>query len=95
MNFANAMYRAGSEKLTENGAFAYDSTAQGALLDLFSQIGALRPRTEDEIARKFAAAFKEDKLLATKMMFYACDIFFFSRRSSIINQPHITHIKGI
>ena len=74
MNFANAMYRAGSEKLTENGAFAYDSTAQGALLDLFSQIGALRPRTEDEIARKFAAAFKEDKLLATKMMFYAGDI---------------------
>ena len=74
MNFANAMYRAGSEKLTENGAFAYDSTAQGALLDLFSQIGALRPRTEDEIARKFAAAFREDKLLATKMMFYASDI---------------------
>ena len=74
MNFANAMYRAGSEKLTENGAFAYESTAQGALLDLFSQIGALRPRTEDEIARKFAAAFKEDKLLATKMMFYAGDI---------------------
>ena len=74
MNFANAMYRAGSEKLTENGAFAYESTAQGALLDLFSQIGALRPRTEDEIASKFAAAFKEDKLLATKMMFYAGDI---------------------
>ena len=74
MNFANAMYRAGSEKLTENGAFAYESTAQGALLDLFSQIGALRPRTEDEIARKFAAAFKEDKLLATKTMFYAGDI---------------------
>ena len=74
MNFANAMYRMGSEKLTENGAFAYDSTAQGAMLDLFSQIGALRPRTEDEIARKFAAAFKEDKLLATKMMFYAGDI---------------------
>ena len=74
MNFANAMYRAGSEKLTENGAFAYDSTAQGDLLDLFSQIGALRPRTESEIERKFAAAFKEDALLATKMMFYAGDI---------------------
>ena len=74
MNFANAMYRAGSEKLTENGAFAYDSTAQGALLDLFSQIGALRPRTESEIARKFAAAFREDALLATKMLFYAGDI---------------------
>ena len=74
MNFATAMYREGSTKLTENGAFAYDSTAQGALLDLFSQIGALRPRTESEITRKFAAAFREDALLATKMLFYAGDI---------------------
>ena len=74
MNFANAMYREGSTKLTENGAFAYDSTAQGALLDLFSQIGALRPRTDREIESKFAAAFRENKLLATKMLFYAGDI---------------------
>ena len=74
MNFAQAMHREGSTKLTENGAFAYNSTAQGDLLDLFSQIGALRPRTEREIERKFTAAFKEDKLLATKMMFYAGDI---------------------
>ena len=74
MNFADAMYREGSIKRTENGAFAYDSTAQGALLDLFSQVGALRPRTEREIENKFAAAFREDKLLATKMMFYAGDI---------------------
>lgn len=74
MNFANAMHREGSIKRTENGAFAYDSTAQGALLDLFSQIGALRPRTEREIEQKFAAAFCEDKLLATKMLFYAGDI---------------------
>ena len=74
MNFATAMHREGTHKLTENGAFAYDSTAQGALLDLFSQIGALRPRTEREIESKFAAAFREDKLLATKMLFYAGDI---------------------
>lgn len=74
MNFAQAMYREGTHKLTENGAHAYDSTAQGALLDLFSQIGALRPRTEREIEQKFAAAFREDKLLATKMLFYAGDI---------------------
>ena len=74
MNFATAMHREGSIKKTENGAFAYDSTGQGALLDLFSQIGALRPRTEREIEQKFAAAFREDKLLATKMLFYAGDI---------------------
>ena len=74
MNFATAMNREGTRKLTENGAFAYDSTAQGALLDLFSQIGALRPRTDREIEQKFAAAFREDKLLATKMLFYSGDI---------------------
>ena len=74
MNFATAMHREGTHKLTENGAFAYDSTAQGALLDLFSQIGALRPRTDREIESKFAAAFREDKLLATKMLFYSGDI---------------------
>ena len=74
MDFATAMYREGTHKLTENGAAAYDSTAQGALLDLFSQIGALRPRTEREIEQKFAAAFREDKLLATKMLFYSGDI---------------------
>ena len=74
MNFAQAMYREGSTKLTENGAFAYDSTGQGALLDLFSQVGALRTRAETDIERKFAAAFKEDALLATKMLFYAGDI---------------------
>lgn len=74
MNFATDMYREGTHKLTENGAAAYDSTAQGALLDLFSQIGALRPRIDREIEQKFAAAFQEDKLLATKMMFYSGDI---------------------
>ena len=74
MNFATAMHREGTHKLTENGAAAYDSTAQGALLDLFSQIGALRPRTDREIEQKFAAAFREDKLLATKMLFYSGDI---------------------
>ena len=74
MNFATAMHREGTRKLTENGAAAYDSTAQGALLDLFSQIGALRPRTDREIEQKFAAAFREDKLLATKMLFYSGDI---------------------
>lgn len=74
MNFATAMYREGTHKLTENGAFAYDSAAQGNLLDLFAQIGSLRSRSEDEIVRKFAAAFREDALLATKMLFYAGDI---------------------
>ena len=74
MNFATAMHNVGTHKLTENGAFAYNTTNQGDLLDLFAQIGALRPRSEREIEQKFVAAFSEDKLLATKMLFYAGDI---------------------
>ena len=73
MNFANAAKMNSNTKLTENGARAY--TTQGnALTDLFAQIGALRPRTEQEIARKYAEAFSVDPLLATKMLFYAGNV---------------------
>ena len=73
MNFANAVKMNTNTKLTENGARAY--TTQGnALTDLFAQIGALRPRTEQEIARKYAEAFSVDPLLATKMLFYAGNV---------------------
>ena len=44
------------------------------LLDLFGTIGALRTRDKAEIENKFARAFAEDALLATKMLFYAGDI---------------------
>ena len=73
MNFATAAKTNSNTKLTENGAFAYDTTGK-ALIDLFAQIGALRPRTEDEIRDKFANAFNADSLLATKMLFYAGNI---------------------
>ena len=74
MNFATAMYNNGTITTTENGAFAYNTTGQGDLYDLFTQIGALRNRQTWEIQAKFARAFREDPLLATKMMFYAGDI---------------------
>lgn len=64
---------ANQTKLTENGAVAYSTTNDG-LLDLFGTIGALRPRSEADILEKFKKAFYEDKLLATKMMFYAGNI---------------------
>lgn len=60
-------------KLTENGAVAY-STLGNPVLDLFSTIGALRPRSENEIAKKFAAAYNANAILATKMLFYCGDI---------------------
>ena len=73
MNFANAVKTNTNTKLTENGARAYSTTGK-ALLDLFAQIGALRPRTEREIADKYAAAFAADPMLATKMLFYAGNV---------------------
>ena len=74
MNFATAMKTSAQSKLTENGAYAYNTTNQSGLLDLFAQIGALRSRDESEITMKFAKAFASDPLLATKMMFYAGNI---------------------
>lgn len=75
MNFAQSvkMTNTNTTKRTENGAFAY-STTQNALLDLFAQIGALRPRSENEIRQKFAEAYHVDAALATKMLFYAGNI---------------------
>lgn len=73
MNFAETAKNTTDTKLTENGAFAY-STSGNALIDLFGQIGALRPRAAHEIANKFADAFAVDPLLATKMLFYAGNV---------------------
>ena len=73
MNFANAVKTNTNTKYTENGARAYSTTGK-ALLDLFSQIGSLRSRTEQEIVSKYAAAFAADPMLATKMLFYAGNV---------------------
>ena len=73
MNFANVMNSKAQTKLTENGAVSYDRL-NNPLITLFGQIGALRPRFKEEIEDKFALAFDNDNLLATKMMFYAGDI---------------------
>lgn len=73
MNFADAMRRESNTKLTENGAFAYNSIGD-SLMELFSQIGALRPRTEEEIKEKFLNAYRQSPSLATKMLFYAGNI---------------------
>ena len=74
MNFAEAAKKTTEFTLTENGALAYNTAAQGALLDMFSVAGALRSRSEVEIIAKFKDAFAEDALLATKLLFYAGNI---------------------
>lgn len=73
MDFGYAAKRYVEIKVTENGATAY-STTENDLLDLFSQIGSLRNRSESEIESKFAKAFRENSLLATKMMFYCGNV---------------------
>lgn len=73
MEFVDTLEKVTNAKLTENFALAQDSSSN-ALVDLFSVLGALRPRDKEEIADKFRRAFSVDKELATKMIFYTRDI---------------------
>lgn len=68
--FTIAMGEENNWKKTENNADALKSTTN-PLLDLFGTIGALRTRSENDITTLFSLAFNQDKLLATKMSFYA------------------------
>lgn len=58
---------------TENGALTNAST-DSKCLDLFANIGALRNNEPDDIINRFKAAYEEDPLIATKILFYARDI---------------------
>ena len=73
MNFAQTAKNTATTKLTENGAFAY-STTKNPVLDLFAQIGSLRPRSEAEIIIKIADAMAIDPALTTKMVFHAGNV---------------------
>jgi hypothetical protein len=73
MNFSEALKTESTHTYTENGARALNTT-DNACLDLFSTIGALRERNDVEVEQLFSEAFAEDKLLATKILFYARDI---------------------
>lgn len=74
MDFAQAMRKQTNQVKTENGAVAYRSTDVSYVLDLYATAGALRTRNMDEIAAKFALAFKENPLLALRLAFYTGDI---------------------
>lgn len=71
--FVSNMKKVNNYTLTENGALAMKST-NSAIVDLFGTIGSLRSRSVSEIERLFSFAFAEDKLLATKMAFYARNV---------------------
>lgn len=73
MDFANAMKEEGKFTRTENGAVALNTTSD-ARLDLFGTIGALREADENRITTLFSEAYAQDRLFATKIIFYARDI---------------------
>ena len=73
MNFAEAIKNETKWTRTENGAVALNTTGT-ACLDLFGTIGALRGADETRITRLFEEAYKENPLLAAKILFYARDI---------------------
>lgn len=73
MNFADAISKEAKWTRTENGAVALNTTGD-ACLNLFGAIGALRGADEARITRLFEEAYKENPLLATKIVFYARDI---------------------
>lgn len=73
MNFAEAIKNETKWTRTENGAVALNTTSN-ACLDLFGTIGALRKADEARITSLFEEAYKENPLLATKILFYARDI---------------------
>lgn len=58
---------------TENGAVAHKST-MNAVLDLFAMGGAYRNRTDAEVEALFGDAYRQNKDLALKCLFYLRDV---------------------
>lgn len=73
MDFAKTMKEESKFTRTENGAVALNTTSD-ARLDLFGTIGSLREADENRITTLFSEAYAQDKLFATKIVFYARDI---------------------
>lgn len=71
--FVQSMQVQSNYGLTENGALTNKSTLNH-VLDFFGAGGAVRTRSEQDVINMFTRAFAQDKLLATKIMFYLRDV---------------------
>ena len=59
--------------ITENGAIGYATTCK-TLLDIHFAVSSLRKQAEENLAKFYAKAFYENKLLALKWLFFAADV---------------------
>lgn len=71
--FTDAMKNECSWTKTTNGADARFSTGN-PLVDMFGAIGSMRNVPDDEVIKKYVAAYNFDKNLAMKLLFYSRDI---------------------
>ena len=71
--FMNDMARATDYGYTENGSIKHNST-QNFVLDMFAVGGAYRQRNDHDIETLFGDAYRENKNLALKCLFYLRDV---------------------
>ena len=73
MDFSDAMRNESRKTFTENYATAYNSTGS-ACVDLFGSIGSFRDRSKNDIERLFFEAYRENPLIAARILFYSRDV---------------------
>lgn len=71
--FLSAMQNQSNLGYTEKGALTNKSTLNH-VLDFFGAGGAIRSRAEQDVINLFSRAFAQDRLLATKILFYLRDV---------------------
>lgn len=72
MSFRDAILKEAHLTATTNGAMVYD-TSFNSNVDLFGSIGSMRHNYESENILLFENAFKENPVMATRLLFYARD----------------------
>ncbi len=71
--FVSAMQNQSNLGYTEKGALTNKSTLN-YVLDFFGAGGAIRSRSDQDVINLFTRAFAQDRLLATKILFYLRDV---------------------